>query len=71
MCILIELAMLLLNSVGLHKEEELKAMKHRLESVGLRTLDLTDNDMAKDHLRHLVGLQISSLNLILFCTSFV
>lgn len=46
---------LVLCSVGLHKEEELKAMKHRLESVGLHTLDLTDNDMAKDHLRHLMG----------------
>ncbi|KAH7295535.1 hypothetical protein KP509_27G053600 [Ceratopteris richardii] len=42
-------------SVGLHREEELSAMKDRLESAGLRVLDLTDNDMAKDHIRHLVG----------------
>lgn len=46
---------LVLCSVGLHKEEELAAMKDRLESEGLNTLDLTDNDMAKDHLRHLMG----------------
>lgn len=46
---------LVLYSVGVHKAEELIAMKDRLESSGLRTLDLTDNDLAKDHLRHLMG----------------
>lgn len=46
---------LVLCSVGLHKEEELTAMKCRLESAGLSVIDLTDNDMAKDHLRHLMG----------------
>jgi hypothetical protein len=42
-------------SVGIHKGVELRAMKDRMESSGLRTLDLTDNDLAKDHLRHLVS----------------
>lgn len=46
---------LVLYSVGVHKAEELIAMKDRLESSGLKTLDLTDNDLAKDHLRHLMG----------------
>lgn len=46
---------LVLYSVGIHKGVELRAMKDRMESSGLRTLDLTDNDLAKDHLRHLMG----------------
>uniref|UniRef100_A0A0D6R5L1 Threonine dehydratase n=1 Tax=Araucaria cunninghamii TaxID=56994 RepID=A0A0D6R5L1_ARACU len=46
---------LVLYSVGIHKAEELTAMKNRMESGGLVTLDLTDNDLAKDHLRHLMG----------------
>lgn len=46
---------LVMCSVGLHKEEELHAMKNKLELAGLSTLDLTDNDLAKDHLRHLMG----------------
>ncbi|MCO5592374.1 hypothetical protein L7F22_046376 [Adiantum nelumboides] len=46
---------LVLCSVGLHKEEQLTAMKSRLEAAGLRVIDLTDNDLAKDHLRHLMG----------------
>lgn len=46
---------LVLCSVGLHKEEELEAMKSRLEGAGLSASDLTNNDLAKDHLRHLMG----------------
>lgn len=46
---------LVLCSVGLHKEEELEAMKDRLEGAGLNTSDLTNNDLVKDHLRHLMG----------------
>ena len=46
---------LVLYSVGIHKGVELRAMKDHLEYFGLRTLDLTDNDLAKDHLRHLMG----------------
>lgn len=43
-----------LRSVGLHKEEELSALKERMEGANMRTMDLTNNDLAKDHLRHLV-----------------
>lgn len=46
---------LVLYSVGLHQEEELSALKERVEGAGMRTVDLTDNDLAKDHLRHLMG----------------
>lgn len=46
---------LVLCSVGLHKEEELEAMKLRLEDADLSTADLTNNDLVKDHLRHLMG----------------
>ncbi|KAG0558431.1 hypothetical protein KC19_10G027800 [Ceratodon purpureus] len=46
---------LVLYSVGLHKDEELSALKERMEGAGMRTMDLTNNDLAKDHLRHLMG----------------
>ncbi|KAK1302784.1 hypothetical protein QJS10_CPB12g01575 [Acorus calamus] len=45
---------LVLYSVGLHTVGELKAMMDRMESSQLKTIDLTKNDLAKDHLRHLV-----------------
>lgn len=41
-------------SVTLHGEEELKALKDRMSLSNLQTLDMTNNDLAKDHLRHLV-----------------
>ena len=41
-------------SVGVHKAEELQTMIGRLEEEGFSTVDLTGNDVAKDHLRHLV-----------------
>ncbi|XP_078437496.1 L-O-methylthreonine resistant 1 isoform X2 [Wolffia australiana] len=46
---------LVLYSVGVHTSTELKSMVGRMESAQLQTVDLTDNDLAKDHLRHLVG----------------
>ncbi|KAL8154347.1 hypothetical protein V2J09_012107 [Rumex salicifolius] len=46
---------LVLYSVGLHTASELAAMKLRMEYAKLRTLDLTKNDLVKDHLRHLMG----------------
>ncbi|KAM0937239.1 putative threonine ammonia-lyase [Dioscorea sansibarensis] len=46
---------LVLYSVGLHTESDLGAMVNRMESSQLKTLNLTDNDLAKDHLRHLMG----------------
>ncbi|CAI5494938.1 unnamed protein product [Closterium sp. Naga37s-1] len=44
-----------LYSVGVHTEEDLEAMITRLEDGSMPTVDMTDNDLAKDHLRHLVG----------------
>ncbi|KAJ0963170.1 hypothetical protein J5N97_028292 [Dioscorea zingiberensis] len=38
-----------------HTESELGAMVNRMESSQLKTLNLTNNDLAKDHLRHLMG----------------
>ncbi|KAI5059916.1 hypothetical protein GOP47_0024336 [Adiantum capillus-veneris] len=61
---------LVLCSVGLHKEEELTAMKFRLESAGLSVIDLTDNDLAKDHLRHLMGGRTSVGNELLYKFTF-
>ncbi|XAR64602.1 Threonine ammonia-lyase [Bertholletia excelsa] len=46
---------LVLYSVGLHTGSELRAMIDRLESSQLRTVNLTNNDLVKDHLRHLMG----------------
>ncbi|XP_057872354.1 threonine dehydratase 1 biosynthetic, chloroplastic isoform X1 [Cryptomeria japonica] len=46
---------LVLYSVGIHTDVDLKAMKGRMTSSGFKTIDLTDNDLAKDHLRHLMG----------------
>ncbi|XXG86062.1 hypothetical protein AAC387_Pa11g1037 [Persea americana] len=44
-----------LYSVGLHTANELKDMMERMESCNLQTIDLSDNDLAKDHLWHLMG----------------
>ncbi|PKA54341.1 Threonine dehydratase biosynthetic, chloroplastic [Apostasia shenzhenica] len=46
---------LVLYSVGVHTDTELKDMLKRIEVAKLRTINLTNNDMAKDHLRHLMG----------------
>ncbi|KAL3689658.1 hypothetical protein R1sor_015967 [Riccia sorocarpa] len=46
---------LVLCSIGVKSEGQLDLTKVRMEEAGLRTLDLTDNDLAKDHLRHLMG----------------
>ncbi|KAI3843780.1 hypothetical protein MKX03_017977 [Papaver bracteatum] len=46
---------LVLYSVGVHTESELTAMVNRMESCQLRTINLTTNDLVKDHLRHLMG----------------
>ncbi|KAK6140059.1 hypothetical protein DH2020_026194 [Rehmannia glutinosa] len=52
--------------VGLHTEAELDAMVEKLKSSQLHTINLTENDLVKDHLRHLgetganvlVGIQV-------------
>ncbi|CAH1452097.1 unnamed protein product [Lactuca virosa] len=46
---------LVLYSVGLHTKFELQAMVERMESYELKTMEFTNNDMVKDHLRHLMG----------------
>ncbi|KAL6337230.1 hypothetical protein AAG906_036544 [Vitis piasezkii] len=46
---------LVLYSVGLHTVLELSAMVERMESSQLTTLNLTNDDLVKDHLRHLMG----------------
>ncbi|KAF3659653.1 Threonine dehydratase biosynthetic, chloroplastic [Capsicum annuum] len=42
-------------NVGLHTQLELEGMVERMKSVDLQTINLTDNDLVKDHLRHLMG----------------
>jgi len=54
----------MLCSVGLHKEEELLAFKKRMEAAQMHTMDMTNNDLAKDHLRHLVSCSDQPLFLI-------
>ncbi|MED6156689.1 Threonine dehydratase biosynthetic, chloroplastic [Stylosanthes scabra] len=44
-----------LYSVGVHTASELKAMKERMESCQLKTFNLTESDLVKDHLRYLMG----------------
>ncbi|CAN1770434.1 Threonine dehydratase biosynthetic, chloroplastic [Linum perenne] len=44
-----------LYSVGLHMVSELEAMKQRMESAQLRSYNLTESDLVKDHLRYLMG----------------
>ncbi|HEY0905689.1 MAG TPA: threonine ammonia-lyase, biosynthetic, partial [Methylophilus sp.] len=41
--------------VAVHNPAEAAAIVRSLEAEGLPTLDLSDNEMAKLHLRHLVG----------------
>ncbi len=58
-------------SVGLHKEEELSALKKRMETAGMHTLDMTNNDLAKDHLRHLVSFSLKPARASLFTYFFL
>ncbi|XP_027176598.1 threonine dehydratase 1 biosynthetic, chloroplastic isoform X2 [Coffea eugenioides] len=46
---------LVLYSVGLHTKAELEAMVAKMQASQLETVDLTDNDLVKDHLRYLSG----------------
>jgi threonine dehydratase len=41
--------------VGVQGREETARIKRRLERAGCRTLDLSDNEIAKSHVRHMVG----------------
>lgn len=53
--------------VGLHTKLELEEMVDRMESSQLHTINFTDNELVKDHLRHLVMFQVFRyhVNLIL------
>ncbi|CAM0875173.1 unnamed protein product [Alopecurus aequalis] len=46
---------LVLYSVGIYTDHELQAMVERMELSQLKTVNLTDNDLAKDHLRYFIG----------------
>ncbi|XP_010933388.1 threonine dehydratase biosynthetic, chloroplastic [Elaeis guineensis] len=46
---------LVLYSVGLHTDAELVAMVERMKSAQLRTINLTNNNLVKDHMRYFVG----------------
>ncbi|KAM0854441.1 hypothetical protein ACQ4PT_050429 [Festuca glaucescens] len=46
---------LVLYSVGIYTDHELTSMVERMESSDLKTVNLTDNDLAKDHLRYFIG----------------
>lgn len=41
-------------SVGVHTDSELAAMVHQMEHAQLKTFNLTNDDLAKDHLRYFV-----------------
>lgn len=40
--------------IGLHTKVELEEMVDRMELEQLHTINYTDNELVKDHLRHLV-----------------
>ncbi|KAK4257167.1 hypothetical protein QN277_006790 [Acacia crassicarpa] len=44
-----------LYSVGVHTVKELREMQERMESSQLKTYNLTESDLVKDHLRYLMG----------------
>ncbi|CAI8602536.1 unnamed protein product [Vicia faba] len=46
---------IVLYSVGIHTPSELKQMQERMESFQLVTHNLSDVDLVKDHLRHMMG----------------
>ena len=52
---LIYMLVLLIFSVGIYTDHELRAMVERMESSKLKTVNLTNNDLAKDHLRYFVS----------------
>ncbi|XP_008794048.2 threonine dehydratase 1 biosynthetic, chloroplastic [Phoenix dactylifera] len=46
---------LVLYSVGLHTDAELVAMVERMKSAQLRTINLTNDNVVKDHMRYFMG----------------
>jgi threonine dehydratase len=41
--------------LSIHNRDETRQLVRRLQGAGLETLDLSDNEMAKLHIRHMVG----------------
>jgi threonine dehydratase len=41
--------------LSVHNRDETRQLVRRLREAGLETLDLSDNEMAKLHIRHMVG----------------
>lgn len=58
-------AAVVLYSVGVHTVAELEAMQERMESSQLKTYNLTQSDLVKDHLRYLMGGRLSVENEVL------
>lgn len=58
-------AAVVLYSVGVHTVAELVAMQERMESSQLKTYNLTQSDLVKDHLRYLMGGRLSVENEVL------
>ncbi|KAJ8570825.1 hypothetical protein K7X08_037797 [Anisodus acutangulus] len=56
----------LLTRLALRTKSELEALIERMRSAQLHTINLTDNDLVNDHLRHLMGGR-SDLNNELLC----
>ncbi|KAJ4705083.1 Threonine dehydratase [Melia azedarach] len=54
-----------LYSVGVHTVAELEAMQERMESSQLKTYNLTQSDLVKDHLRYLMGGRLNVENEVL------
>ncbi|GJZ07732.1 threonine dehydratase biosynthetic, chloroplastic-like protein, partial [Tanacetum coccineum] len=53
------------NSVGVHTKNELQAMMDRMKLFQPETIEFTNNDLVKDHLRHLMGGQSDVKNELL------
>ncbi|KAI4345778.1 hypothetical protein L6164_012874 [Bauhinia variegata] len=54
-----------LYSVGFDTDSDLEAMLERMESSQFRSVNFTENDLVKDHLRHMVGGQSKIENEVL------
>ncbi|XP_004496176.1 threonine dehydratase biosynthetic, chloroplastic-like [Cicer arietinum] len=59
-----------LYSVGVHTPKELKKMQEKMESSQLETHNLSESDVAKDHLRYMMGGRSDIQNEVLCCFTF-
>jgi threonine dehydratase len=56
--------------IGIQSREDAKALVAKLDKLGYRTLDLSDNEMAKLHVRHLVGGRATAEHEVLYRFEF-